>query len=82
MPGALVRGAVREQDRRQHLEGNGEHLRGHAVAPLLGGDDVVLPRRRAVPAAFLGPGSTGQLGIEERALPRTRDVERVLLARR
>ena len=81
MTRTLVVGAVREQDRGQHLQRDREHFRGDAVLRLLGGDDVVLPRRRTVPAALDRPRAPSETRVEQPALPGARDVSRVLLAR-
>ena len=76
----LLVGAEREEHRRQHLERDGQHLGGHAVAALLLGDHLGLPRRAAVPAVLHRPGAAGPAGVEELTLPPPRDREgRVLL---
>ena len=77
-------GAVGEQDRRQHLQGDGEHLGRHAVAGLLLGDDRVLPGgRRGASRSRAGGGRRGtsrqQLG--DVVLPERRDPH-VLAERR
>ena len=68
-----------EQDGRQHLERDREHLRRDAVAGLLLGDHVVLPGRRALPAVLGWPRATGPARRRTAPVAIRRSGERLVL---
>src|SRR5258708_7250842 len=78
-PRPLLGGTVLEEPGRPHLGGDGDHLRGHAVARLLVGNDLVLPSGCARSAVLAWPRTTGEAGVEQPSLPPHGDGECLVL---